>query len=175
MSAFMVGKDHIDGLLTAGLEWSRPSRLKWFYPEIGPDDERDAYARGVPWGPRCIELCEERRRELTLESVGRVGAMLLAENRASVNHRYDEEEWEEPYLFEPLPGISDPVIVLKAIACYRYQSCEHPEWERSEARVFIDALEQKAIVHLPGYDDAPGWEIRDRDVFVRARAHQPRS
>jgi hypothetical protein len=32
------------------------------------------------------------------------------------------------------PGIPDPVIVLKAIACYRYKSCEHLVGSRARQR-----------------------------------------
>lgn len=109
-------------------------------------------------------------RELTEATAGRVGAMLLAENRRSVDHRYDETELEEPYLFTKLRGIPDPVIVLKAISCYEYQSCEHPEWATSEASRFCVALQAKMIGLLPGYDQAPGWEVHSADVFLGVRA-----
>lgn len=166
MSAFVVDKTHIDALVTAGL--SGPRRygdMRWLWPELSAEDERDAYEAGQPWGPRAVELAQERTHFLTDETAGRVGAMLWAENRASVNHRYDEDEWEPPYEFKRLGGTVDPVIVLKAIACYEYQSCEHPDWERSEAHTFVRALEAKMIRSLPGYDDAPGWDITDRYVF----------
>ncbi len=52
--------------------------------------------------------------------------MLLAENARSFNHCHDELDWEPVYLFHPLPGAPDPLVVLKAIACLQYQSCEHP-------------------------------------------------
>lgn len=176
MSAFMVSKTHIDALITAGLRWGLPHRtrgpVRWLHPELTDEDKAGAYQRGEPWGPEAVRLTRERTHELTRESAGRVGAMLLAENRASVDHRYAEEEWEQPYEFEAVPGDAiDPVVVLSLIRCYEYQSCEHPEWEASEAHAFCEALTVHAIAALPGYGDAP-WTIGDEDratVFTTAR------
>jgi len=69
------------------------------------------------------------------------------------------------YLFHPLPGTPDPLVVLKAIACLEYQSCEHPGWLDSEARVFCQALRRVAITALPGYSAAQGWLIETRAIF----------
>lgn len=164
MSAFIVGKAHIDALVVAGLKLGRRhgEPMTWFAQPLTQEDERDAYQRGEPWGPRSIQLANERRRELTGETAERVGQMLWAENQHSVNHRYDEEEWEEVYTFDHRMAAwsvpIDPIKVIGAIACYRYQTCEHPEWERSEASQYVDALERACIRALPGYDDAP-WEV----------------
>lgn len=95
--------------------------------------------------------------------------MLLAENTRSVNHRNDEDDWEPVYLFHPLPGTPDPLVVLKAIACLEYQSCEHDGWLDSEARVFCQALRQVTITKLPGYHDVDGWPIETRAVFRHRR------
>jgi hypothetical protein len=165
MSASMLAKAHIDVLLTAGLRsasgWRGP--LTWFWPAIDADSDRGSWTSA-----ELQEQATQRRRLLTPQTAGRVGALLLAENRRSVDHRYDETEWEEPYLFEPVPGWPDPVIVLKAIACYEYQSCEHPGWRTSEAHAFCQALRARAISLLPGYDQAP-WDINDRTVFHTRR------
>jgi hypothetical protein len=63
-------------------------------------------------------------------------------------------------------------VVLKAIDCYRYQSCEHPGWASSEAQQFCLALQALAINHLPGYDQAP-WDITDPNVFTTITADRP--
>ena len=168
MSCFEVCDTHIDAMLTGGLYnyctgyGQGTGTLRWFAPS---DDTEGDYERGKISGPSSLEHYKQRKRELTPETAGRVGAMLVAENRRSVDHRYDETETEDPYVFTELPGRPDPVIVLKAIACYEYQSCEHPEWEESEAHDFCEALRDRMISSLPGYDDAPGWEIQDPEVF----------
>lgn len=149
MSAFVVDTTHIHALLTAGLEMGRiqSSPLRWWHPR--PD-------------PRA-GLADPH--ELTYETAGRVGAMLLAENMRSVNFRYREDEIEEPYQFVKLHGTPNPLIVLKALDCYEYQACEHDDWADSEAHAFCEALRHRAIQCLPGYSDAPGWEVTDPDVF----------
>jgi len=59
-----------------------------------------------------------------------------------------------------------PVYALKAVCCYRYQSCEHPGWKGSEASRFCDALERVAVELLPGFSEAP-WEWTADDVARR--------
>lgn len=154
----MVNKRHIDFLVTAGLRLVRPpaSAMRWLAPaEACPETHQRA-----PWE----DEVERRRRELTRETASLVGAMLWAENRRSVDHRYDETELEDCYDFEEYHGASrphgsiDPVHVLSALRCYEYQSCEHPEWEASEAHAFCEALRQLAIRSLHGYSSGP-WEI----------------
>lgn len=165
MSAFVVSKIHIDALVTAGLAFDRYGPLRWMTRDLTEEEQRTGYAEGEPWGPESVSIWRRLSRELTRDTAEQVGAMLWAENVRSVNHRYAEEEWEEVYTFERLPGTVNPIVVLKAISCYEYQSCEHPEWERSEARRFCDSLRKHMINHLPGMDDAAGWEINDRYVF----------
>jgi hypothetical protein len=167
MSAWELPKVHIDAMLTAGLAYQQLGPVQWFWPPIR--EEEGVCERGQPWGPECVRLAQERKRQLTPKTAGHVGAMLLAENRRSVNHRYDEEEIEEPYTFDLLPGRVDPVVVLKAIQCYEYQTCEHPEWESSEAKEFCDALRGRMIHNLPGYDRGPGWPITSPSVFLNGK------
>jgi hypothetical protein len=52
----------------------------------------------------------------------------------------------------------DVVVLIKAIHCYEYQSCEHDEWEKSKAADYCTALESMLVHELPGYDAAP-WGI----------------
>jgi hypothetical protein len=165
MSAYMVGRTHIDAMLTAGLSWQRYGPVRWLdTAEAAP---ADAYEPGEPWGPGAIRWYNAHRRELTRETAGQTGAMLLAENRRSVDHRYNEQELEEPYLFSPLRGKPDPLIVLRAISCYEYQSCEGPDWKQSEAFRFCEALKATAIREATM--DVDVWEIADRNVFLKAQ------
>jgi hypothetical protein len=161
MSAYMVSPTHIDALLTAGLTWVRYGPLRWL--DTAEEPPADAYEAGEAWGPGMIRWFNAHRQELTRETAGRVGAMLLAENRRSVDHRYAEEEWEEPYVFNPLRGKPDPLVVLCALRCLEYQSSEHPEWPKSEASKFCEALKAAAIREAT--IDVDVWEITSRDVF----------
>jgi len=98
-------------------------------------------------------------RYLNRETADAVGHMLLAENFRSVNHRYAEANEPEGFFAyrRSLQGCN-PVVILKAIDCYEYQTCEHPEWEQSEAHAFCQALRKRMISMLPGYEDAP-WGL----------------
>ena len=162
MSAFIVSKAHIDAMVQAGLSYGMPHRhngpLCWHIEQPEGED----YERGEPWGPTAVENIKRRRRELTRETANQVGAMLWAENRLSVDHRYDENEIEPgPYVFRHSASVvTSPVAILKAINCYEYQSCEHPEWETSEAHAFCEALTGAMVQSLPGYEAAE-WEISE--------------
>lgn len=139
MSAFVVNEEHIRYLVNAGMSRSitKGYGLSWDYDEMeegfGPDAD---------------------------EHLNRIGAMLWQENYASVNHRYGESHdgWRlYSHKREPSRHF-DPVQVLKAIACYEYQSCEHEGWKVSQARSFCEALRHAAISALPGYD-AASWAV----------------
>lgn len=154
MSAFVVSKAHIDTLVHAGLRSGHPARggytLRWFVdkPEWTGGDTYESYMVAV----------QGATRELTRQTANRVGAMLWNENHRSVDHRYNEASDREVYRFKESPITSNLVAVLKAIDCYEYQTCEHDEWEQSEAFAFCQAL-RKAVIHmLPGYEEAP-WRI----------------
>jgi len=162
MSAFIVSKTHIDALLTAGLHWKEYGPLSWQVPGVPQDTD---FQRGQPWGLTALENARRRHRELNTDTVHAVGQLLVAQNYASVNYRYDEDELEPVYTFEAVLGVPNPVVVLKAINCYEYQARETPDYDNSEAAAFCQALRGAAIHHLPGYDQAP-WEITERNIFL---------
>jgi hypothetical protein len=157
VSAWVVGKEHIDLLVTAGLVFPgrrcQNSKLRWYGTHEGELDDSNADV---------------------------IGGKLWAENYASVNDRYPDAaeqgglpgpvgfEGEETltYTLDRIPGMVDPVVVLKAIDCYVYQSCEHGGWATSEARAIVEALRSACIKILPGYDDAP-WDFDDRQLFMK--------
>ena len=167
MSAYIVNDVHVHALLSAGLSHGpRRGILRWQAPESEePAGEQD-YQAGEPWGATSVATATRRSRELTVETADSVGLMLLAQNYASVNFRYESKEDEPLYRFTRLAGYPDPVIVLKALGCYEYQACETPDWEQTEAQAFCQALRKRMIGVLPGYEDAP-WEITTDAVFRR--------
>lgn len=71
-----------------------------------------------------------------------VGQMLWEENYRSVNYRYDENERTPTYAPPENTRALHPVAVLKAIDCYEYQSCEHPDWKGSQAHALCLALRE---------------------------------
>lgn len=161
MSAFIVGKLHIDYLITAGLSWRSYGPLAW--EAQGPEVE-GTHERGSAWGPEAVAVHKARRRELTPDTADGVGMMLLCQNHRSVEFRYDgrhgiEAEPEAMHEFTPYSGQIDPVQVLKALDCYEYQASETPDWMGCEAWRFCDALRSRAIGRLKGYGEAQ-WEVR---------------
>lgn len=156
MSAYIVGKAHIDYLLSAGMSRSILGiygPMYWF----DADPDSSTYQEGEAIPVSSIQWAQGHKRELTHATAGLVGAMLALENQRSVNHRYAEEELEEPYLFAEVRGPFNPVDVLKACKGYEYQSCEHYEWRTSEAKAFIDALREHAIGQLT--ESSEFWSV----------------
>ena len=173
MSAYIVSKRHVDALVTGATisPSGFPSPFEWNVPDAD-----------APWG--------FRRERLGTDNADEVGAMLWMENVKSVRHRYPADNGNslpgpadftpgmaDAYTFEPLAVPLTPEELLKAIQGFRYQSCEHPTWEQSEAATFIRALEQHAIASLPGFISATTWSVDDdrpvKSVYRgRARARK---
>jgi hypothetical protein len=132
MSAWIVSKAHIDLLVLAGTPH-------------GPDKLH--YQDGDKW----VEARPENRDE--------IGQMLVMECVASVSYRYPQDSVEagelpgpvEPYYVEPYTyttrhTVLEPGEVLQLIACYEYQSCEHPGWESSAAADYCRQLFRKTAM-----------------------------
>jgi len=102
---------------------------------------------------------DEDYSDLTeIETMNRVGQILVDQNYRSYNHRYDDGL--EPEVFE-ITGNDlkytkrlTPVEALKALASYDYQSSETPDYEETAACKLADIIRHYAIEALPGYDDA---------------------
>uniref|UniRef100_A0A6M3JER0 Uncharacterized protein n=1 Tax=viral metagenome TaxID=1070528 RepID=A0A6M3JER0_9ZZZZ len=167
MSAFIVSKEHVDALISAALyhapKYPGDARFpaSWFSEEPDPDEDRSA------WYQAC-------RRELTEETADATGLMLWEECRQSVAHRYPNDGdgmWPGPagltmaevaeYRYQSNQIIAaDPVKTLQALRCYEYQTCEHPDWESSEAKRCVEAIRDKMISRLT--DDIDLWDIDER-------------
>lgn len=148
MSAFILGTDHIDYLVSAAVE---------------AGIHQGGF--GIYWDGQRVEW----------HNADVVGAALLRENIASVSYRYQDfgtgnlpgpipNPVPKDYVFLPFLRV-EPAQVVKAIDCYEYQSCEHPGWNDSEARRFCDVLRRRYCATMPGYDDAL-WEV-DRAELLK--------
>lgn len=89
---------------------------------------------------------------------------LAAENAQSVAYRYPGIS-TEPVLAADNVRLSRyaklaPVAVIKACQCLEYQSCEHPTWDKSDAKYLLEQIQSAAIASLPGYSQA-AWAIED--------------
>lgn len=150
MSAYIVDKNHILYLIQAAIS----RRINGSYTFHWFVDKPDAESM---WATLDADNHEQ---------LADVGNMLWRENIRSVSHRYPgessatlpgpiEHEVIEAKDFQRVLWTEfNPVQVLKAIACFEYQSCEHSEWEKSEAYQFCKALRHTAINALVGYSDA---------------------
>ena len=157
MSAYVVGKAHIDALIRTALDgptdaafgW-RQYGFRWVVPDEG---ERFGY----------------RSTELTAHNASEVGQMLLDENVVSVGYRYSDSldaglpgpidtAYRSPYTYTPGRRLTI-AETFKAIDGLSYQSCEHPGWRDSEANAMLDSFRKQLASHLPGYDEADTWEV----------------
>ena len=148
MSAFIVSHAHIDALLT-------------FANEQGM---REAIGESL-----YSNLLSTNRDPSWTE----IGKVLLRENTRSVLHRYPdctegdapgtEGETVDNYTFTPFLQFDavrhhEAVWVLKACDCFDYQACETDDYYETVARKIIQAIRNRAISEVPGYDNAP-WTI----------------
>jgi hypothetical protein len=164
MSASIVSALHVNLMVYAGLSLAtHGQRLRWFSRRLNDQEKAAAHEVGSWTGPGTAEVCGQLMRELTPDSAGRVGAVLLAENARSVNHRYAADDWESVFEYTPMSGRLDPLHVLGALGYYEYQSCEHPDWDDSEAQAYCTVLRHLAISKLPGYD----WVVAESTGALR--------
>lgn len=133
MSAWVVEREHIDVLIAYGLS-DPANKLHW---RIDADQP----------------FATENLRELTYETATEIGAMLWQENVASVCALYEDDTADTyGHVFEY--AYRDPHYVLthpealQAVACLKYQSCEHEGWETSEAKRCLDVIQGRAISKL---------------------------
>lgn len=150
MSAFVVSHDHIDALLSFASMRYTYGPVSYYVKETGA------------------------RVTITEENATEIGRILLTENERSIYARYPDckpgnddsrpgtiGEDATSYNFTrwPLTSPLTAVSILKGCSCFDYQACETDDYEQSLACTIIEAIRQRAIGRLPGYDEAPGWEF----------------
>lgn len=160
MSAFLCRPYHV-------------GRLAAFF--TAGHDSHEGYLRAWIDGP------EIRPAQWTAEPPAVLAAQVLADaNWRSVAHRYPNLNGEHlpgpvgienrvEYLLACRqaarlpwnPTVHRPLDIAKAVDCYRYQSCEHPEWLGSTADHLSREILSRAVCEMPGYDRADGWELKE--------------
>jgi len=141
LSAYIVDHDHIDALLSYGIEHD----VRYVIRESNA----------------CVNICRTNATE--------IGRILLDENERSVRYRYPDCDVDElpgtigqnaaTYKFRRWPTLLPALTVLKACDGFDYQASETPDYETSLAAIVIRAIRKWAITRLPGYSDAPGWSM----------------
>jgi hypothetical protein len=176
MSAWVVTKEHIDLMVRAAVQRGcrmDTGREHIYLRQLAEGDEApegDAYSiTDYGNGTRILYWLN------SAEHADDLGRLLWWENMRSVAYRYDECDlgtlpgpidfdaeqtttYRYPVTLEVYAPRPDPVVVLKSISCYEYQSCEHPDWPTSDAQTICRWLRDKMISSLPGYAEAP-WGI----------------
>jgi hypothetical protein len=110
-----------------------------------------------------------------------LGQELWRENLASVAYRYPRDgDGERPgpidfrdadvdeYVYRRPSAKIDPQALLVALGCYDYQSCEHPGWATSRARLWTTTLREQ-LLRSGVKEAAPGsrmeaWGYEEKDV-----------
>lgn len=142
MSCFLVPKAHVAVILHWYRHHQRGSWPVTFYHNGQRQDFGDSMSR---------------------ETWEAVGAILWNANRASVAECYSEPMGDDTFTVKDLAvlhGSPRAVVILKALACLEYQSCDWTGWEESLPNRIVRRIRGAAINALPGYDDAP-WDIDD--------------
>ena len=152
MSAFIQGKEHIDAVVRLALEGpAGHSASRW-------NDGTDGW----------YFYHDGQGTRVNADTADTIGTALVVENVASVSYRYPGEStdlpgpvaeyYREPYAYAPGRRLT-MVEGFMALDGLEYQSCEHPGWNGSLAKTFLDALRKRLWQSLPGYGDAETWSI----------------
>ena len=132
MSAFYVGEDHINAMLTAA------KALKMYVSIPGHDYWTDASYQPVDiWD--------------------RIGRALIAENFNSLDARYPSPSEDHSEEIGAYRFVEDTHFLTRhkltdaihLVRCYDYQSCEHDGWEGSWAHEFCQRLMAAAAATIP--------------------------
>lgn len=140
MSAYIVDDKVIDYAISAFIAASKP-----YSPSVVVPIEGGGY--------KSFDLNVPADRDA-------LGQLIVDENYASVNYRYDEADKPHRYKYREHRKVhvqNKGVVAvqgLKAIANIDYQSCEHPGWHNSQARNALIYMQGGLHNGLPGYRDA---------------------
>jgi hypothetical protein len=116
----------------------------------------------------CLQIGGREADPATLQ---KLGDLLRAENVRSVNYRYGEDD-SDPFELpdaETLAKLAElpDLQKLGAIRCYRYQTCETPEWESTPAIQIVHAA-MKALQDLTGTERGKGWGVTLADLAANS-------
>lgn len=93
----------------------------------------------------------------TKEGIRTLGQRMLDLNVRSVSERYATTESADPFAYVGPKGAHDPVVVLKALRCFLYQSCEgtcNKDPLFLSLSEFSDELAHAIVSRLPAYVNA---------------------
>lgn len=143
MSAFVVGNDLLDLLVTAAISGPPYARDLRVWHGDGPGE-----TGCTPWV------------WATDQDGATLGQMWHDMNVASVNFRYAEGVAPGVYRFRRVSDLGGVAAtywdVINGAACLDYQCCELPGWDQSLARAALMAVRDKALDRL--MPEGAAWE-----------------
>ena len=93
--------------------------------------------------------------------------LLAAENVRSLRHRYPKDSYEAEEGTPDAAAIArwreaplSPGAMLKALACFDYQSCETDDYRQTPAAALVERMRTDAINKCPGFEEAE-WAISE--------------
>lgn len=165
MSAFIVSHQHIATICNA-VTFNQTNQnifLKW----LDKIKKSVCFSDGVvSFEQKFIEEIESFEDELSyLDNYKLLAKILVNANFESYNYRYTHSQDTEIdiYLSEVNKlsmrddlGASDINYFqfIKLLHCLNYQSCEHPDYDKSFAKAFISIAEELAIYNAPEYTNS---------------------
>jgi len=134
MSSFIVSAAHINAIVTAATKTSDGRGVSYYYKN------KTAY--------------------INAETAEFIARTLYIENVRSVNYRYNERTRFNGYSYErdmTQPRRS-PIAIIKLVNSLEYQSCERPDFAKSEAKAIMTAITTSMVRKIDGYNEA-AWTI----------------
>ena len=161
MSASFLPVAHIDSMVSLALYGPQADPKPWlahmelYWPTGNPDEDLFyAVVTETPSDPS----------HLSGQDFGR---MLWEENARSVAFHHQLPELPAQMGGDELAAYRfTPVLPPSLIGCFRmldaydYESCEHPGWEGSQAKAAVQAMRERLISLLPGFQ-AEGGHIQE--------------
>ena len=102
---------------------------------------------------------------------GRVIAAGPGREFAFVTEEGGRESTVWRYRFEPVEVVLTDGELRQTVACFEYQSCEHPEWEASWARGLCRRLRETTADPEGPYGDSAPWGWDDLTLAQYLAAH----
>lgn len=103
----------------------------------------------------CYVVCQRDKKGFSENKIKELGQKLLDANCISVNYRYNDDN-DETFVLdrEAFDQSCSIVQAIKYCDSLDYQSCEFPQWGRSEAKALLNKMRETFIGNVPGYDEA---------------------
>jgi len=132
MSSFIVTAAHINAIVTAATKTSDGRGVSYYF--------------------------KGDTTYINAETAEFIARTLYIENVRSVNYRYNERTRFNGFAFELDTVKRSPIAIIKLVNSLEYQSCERPDFAKSEAKAILTAISTAMVRQIDGYNGA-AWTI----------------